>query len=80
MNLDELFMMLCDRENYLKNDHRAQQRQGNVAEDIAGLRAIDPRGLIQLGVDRLQAGQEDNHRVAGPLPDRHHRNRWLEPG
>ena len=47
---------------------RRDRRQGDVAEAHPRARAVDPRGLVQVLVHRLQPGEEDDHVVAEALP------------
>ena len=52
-----------------EHQRRPQQRQRHPAEllDLGG--PVYGRGLIEAQRDRLQAGQEEQHVVAGVLPD-----------
>ena len=56
-------------------DHEAeeqrwpQQRKGNAQETAERIGAVDRRGLIEIGGNVLQAGEDDDHVESEHLPD-----------
>ena len=59
-----------DAEQQLDRDQRPQQRQRDVAEAPHRPGAVDRGRLGELGRDRLQPREEDQHRERQPAPDR----------
>ena len=51
-----------------------EQRPLHAAKEVPARRALDGRGLLQAGVQRLQRGQVEDHEEARLLPHRHHRD------
>lgn len=51
-------------------DGRLEIGQGDVAQALPGIGAVEDRRLIGVGRNRLQPGEEEQHVVAGVLPDR----------
>ena len=53
-----------------RDEHgRPKQRQRDRHEAAQGAGAVDPRGLVQRGVDALQAGEQQNRDERRRLPD-----------
>ncbi len=62
--------------------HRQHQREDDLAERLPGRRAVDARGLDDLGRQRLEAGQEHDHheRDEDPGVEDRHRDRRASSG
>jgi len=70
-DLVEEFQPADDRQHQVDRDRRGEGRAHDVPEPGDRSGAVD-LGLFQhLGRDALQPGQEDDHRIAGELPDDH---------
>src|SRR3954454_22285131 len=59
------------RQNEVDRGRRGNEWKGDVHEFPEGPGAIDFRRFVELLRHVLQAGKENNHRVAGVLPDHH---------
>ncbi len=58
-----------NRQGYGEDDHRPQQRDRDVEEDLRAGGAVHQRSLSNLARDGLHAGQHDHGIVAQPRPD-----------
>jgi hypothetical protein len=64
-----------DRSHQHEGERRPQIRQRHVAQPLPPGGAVEVGDLVGLGRDRLKAGQEEQHVVAGVLPHGERRDR-----
>ena len=60
---------LDHREQHHDHGHRQQQRPGDVPEPLPGLGAVDGGGLVELGADGLQPGEQADGEERHAAPD-----------
>src|SRR6202043_1801276 len=60
---------LNNREQHDDQGHRQQQRPRDVPEALPGPRAVNGRGFVQFGADRLQSGKQADRIERNEAPD-----------